>query len=228
MSYKIGYCRTSTNQQDLGIQRDALLAAGCDEIHEEQESGAKRNRPILANVISRLRPGDTFVCWKFDRVARSALHLLEIVEGLQACNINFISLTEQMDLSTPIGKAMLTVAAAFAELERGNIQERREAGLKRAREKGVKFGRKSAADPTARVDKSGRLAKAMLAVARGQSLSSAAKEHNIGKATLSRHLAAQKETISEQEFSLRKSMTVSERKERSNGQDASVLDQRSA
>lgn len=189
-SYTYGYCRTSTKQQDLGIQRDALLKAGCqpDQLFEEQESGAKRDRPVLADVLSRLRKGDTFICWKFDRIARNASHLLEIVEGLKARGVNFISITEGVDLSTPIGKFMLTVLAGFAEMERSTIEERREAGLKRAREKGVKFGRKLLSDPDSSARKAGALAQAIIAVQGGASIRQAAKAHGVDRITLSRHL----------------------------------------
>jgi serine recombinase len=217
-SMQFGYCRTSTRQQDLGLQRDALIKAGveAENLFEEQESGAKKDRPVLKDVLSRLRKGDTFVCWKFDRIARSASHLLAIVEDLKARGVNFISLTEGVDLATPMGKFMLTVLGGFAEMERSMIEERREAGLQRAREAGKRFGRKSAADPTAKTDKSGRLAKAMLAVAGGQSLRSAAKEHRIGAATLSRHLSAQKD-ISERTSGAFKSERISEQKPARNG-----------
>jgi DNA invertase Pin-like site-specific DNA recombinase len=210
-SMRFGYCRTSTKQQDLGIQREALLKAGVEpeNIYEEQESGAKRNRPVLADVLSRLRKGDSFICWRFDRIARNASHLMSIVDDLKARGINFVSITEGFDISTPMGKAMLGIAAVFAEMEREGIEERREAGLTRAREKGVKFGRKLLSDPDSTARKSGDLAKAMLAVQGGMSVRQAAKAHGINRATLGRHLSR----VSEPEvFSL-----VSKPKSKANG-----------
>lgn len=189
MSYKIGYARTSTKQQDLGIQRDAMTKAGCDEIFEEQESGAKRDRPVLANVLSRLRKGDTFICWRFDRIARNASHLMSIVDDLKARGVNFISITEGFDISTPMGKAMLGIAAVFAEMEREGIEERRTAGLKRAKDAGVKFGRKRLDDPKSTAGKSGELAKALVAVQSGQmSQSAAAREYKVSRSTILRHM----------------------------------------
>ena len=203
----------------MGIQRDALLKADvlAENIFEEQESGARRDRPVLKDVMSRLRKGDTLICWRFDRIARNASHLMSVVDDLKARGVNFVSITEGFDISTPMGKAMLGIAAVFAEMEREGIEERREAGLKRAREKGVKFGRKSAADPNAKTDKSGRLAKALLAVANGQSIRSAAKEHKIGEATLHRHLAAQSDEFRSGVSSEQKRSGIAEGKQRKNG-----------
>lgn len=181
---KIGYCRTSTKHQDLGIQRDALSAAGCDDIFEEQESGAKRDRPILAQALARLGRGDTFVCWRFDRVARSALHLLQIVEDLKARGVGFVSLMENFDLSTPMGKAMLTIAGAFAEMEREAIDERRAAGVKRAREAGVKFGRKSAEHP----DHVKKLERARALITGGLSVGEAAGAVGLARSTVYKYL----------------------------------------
>lgn len=185
---RIGYCRTSTKQQDLGIQRDALGAAGCVEIFEEQESGAKRDRPILAQALARLRHGDTFVCWRFDRVARSASHLLAIVDDLKARGINFVSVMENFDLATPMGKAMLTIAGAFAEMEREIIEERRTAGVVRARNAGVRFGRKSAEHP----DHIKKLERARALITGGLSVGEAAGAVGLARSTVYKYLDAPK------------------------------------
>ncbi len=178
-----GYCRTSTRSQDLGIQRDALLKAGCaeSELFLEQESGAKKDRPVLKDVLSRLRKGDTFIVWKIDRLARSLSHLLAVVEDLHARGVHFKSVTESFDTSTPAGEAFFHICGTMAQLERRLIEERREAGLERARQKGVKFGRK-------RLD-SGNLAKALLAVEKGDmSVTRAAKSFGIARSTITRHM----------------------------------------
>jgi DNA invertase Pin-like site-specific DNA recombinase len=187
--YSIGYARTSTRQQDLGIQRDALRGAGCNLIVEEQASGAKRDRPQLEDALSRLRAGDVFVVWKLDRLARSLEHLIAIVKDLEARGVHFKSLTDGFDTTTISGKMIFHVIGAMAEFERSLIEQRRGAGLAKARAAGKQFGRRSAADPTAKTDKSGRLAKAMQAVQRGSSIASAAKTHGIGRATIRRHMA---------------------------------------
>lgn len=199
-----GYCRTSTKAQDLGIQREALQKAECDEIFEEQESGAKRDRPVLADVLSRLRKGDTLTIWRFDRLARSALHLLQIVEDLQSRGVRFVSIMENFDPSTSLGKAMLTMAGAFAEMERNSIEERREAGLKRARAAGKKFGRKPLSDPDSKSRKAGALALAIREVERGSSINAAAKKHGVGRATIRRHMAIDLEQVNSAIVSARK------------------------
>jgi DNA invertase Pin-like site-specific DNA recombinase len=181
-AYRIGYGRTSTRQQDLTIQREALQAAGCDQIFEEQESGAKRDRAILADVLSRLRPGDTLVVWKLDRLARSLEHLIAIVKELEAGGVNFVTLTEGFDTTTIHGKMIFHVIGAIAEFERALIEQRREAGIAKARAQGVKFGRK-------RLD-SGDLAKALRSIERGEmSVSRASKVYRIARTTLMRHLS---------------------------------------
>jgi DNA invertase Pin-like site-specific DNA recombinase len=180
-SYRIGYGRTSTRQQDLTIQREALQAAGCDQTFVEQESGAKRDRAVLADVLSRLRRGDTLVVWKLDRLARSLEHLIAIVKELESQGVHFVSLTEGFDTTTIHGKMIFHVIGAIAEFERALIEQRREAGIAKARAQGVKFGRK-------RLD-SGELAKALRAVERHEmSVTRAAKAYGIARTTLTRHL----------------------------------------
>lgn len=214
MAYRIAYMRTSTDQQETAIQRADIEKHGFDRIFtDEGISGKVRDRPELMKALDALQPGNEFIVWKLDRLGRSAVHLMQIIEGLSEKGINFVSLREGFDLSTPIGRAMFKLAAVFAEMERETIEERRNAGLKLAREKGVKFGRKTAADPSAKTDKSGRLAKAMLAVAGGQSIRSAAKEHRIGEATIHRHIAANSEGRNDR----RKTECVTEGKPRKNG-----------
>jgi len=213
----IGYARVSTKDQDTALQEDALRKAGVERVFIEKASGAKRDRPQLEAALAQLRPGDTFVVWKFDRLARSLSHLLAITEDLKARGVELISITDKIDTTTPMGKAMFAICGTMAELERDLIAERREAGLAKARAKGVKFGRRSVADPKATRkgapnDRSGQLAKALLAVRGGMSLSAAAKEYRIGKATLHRHL---RNGLSEHSNTER----VSEQKPGSNGHD---------
>jgi DNA invertase Pin-like site-specific DNA recombinase len=211
-SVTFSYARTSTRSQDLGIQKDAFIKAGVlpENIFEEQESGAKRDRPVLTDLLSRLRPGDTLMIWKLDRLARSLPHLLEIMEILKTRSVHFKSLTENFDTSTIGGELVFQIFGAVAQYERALTKERRDAGLERARASGKKFGRKSASDPTAKSDKSGKLAKALLAVSNGQSIRSAARENGIGVATLHRHLSANSErtngTIKTERLSERKAL----------------------
>ena len=106
-------------------------------------SGAKEKRPELDRMMAdaHRRRFDAVVVWKFDRFARSVSHLLRALETFKALGIEFVSLSEQMDTSTPTGKMVFTVLGAVAELERSLIAERVRAGLRNARAKGKKLGR---------------------------------------------------------------------------------------
>jgi DNA invertase Pin-like site-specific DNA recombinase len=106
-------------------------------------SGTKESRPQLDKLIAaaHLRRFDAVVCWRFDRFARSVSHLLRALETFKALGIEFVSLSEQVDTSTPTGKMVFTVLGAVAELERNLIAERVKAGLRNARAKGKTLGR---------------------------------------------------------------------------------------
>jgi DNA invertase Pin-like site-specific DNA recombinase len=110
---------------------------------DEGISGAKDSRPELDRLMAdaHRRRFDVVVVWKFDRFARSVSHLLRALETFQALGIEFVSLSEQLDTSTPTGKMVFTVLGAVAELERSLIAERVKAGLRNARAKGKKLGR---------------------------------------------------------------------------------------
>ncbi|MEP1637254.1 recombinase family protein [Ascidiaceihabitans sp.] len=140
---KIGYARISTDTQTHDAQIAALNAAGCEKIYTEIASGAKRDRPVLAEAMEYLRPNadDTLVVYKLDRVARSLPHLIEIMEQLKASGIEFQSVTEAIDTNTPGGRLLFHVVAAIAEFERDLIRERTQAGLKAAKAKGRVGGR---------------------------------------------------------------------------------------
>jgi DNA invertase Pin-like site-specific DNA recombinase len=132
----IGYARVSTGDQTVAPQAEALRAAGCAEIHEEQASGGDRARPVLARVLDRMRKGDTLVVVRIDRLARSLSHLLEVIERLDARGAHFRSLTDPIDTASPQGKFTLQVLGAAAEFERALIRERTRAGLVSARAQG--------------------------------------------------------------------------------------------
>ena len=106
-------------------------------------SGTKEKRPELDRLLSdaHTRRFDAVVVWKFDRFARSVSHLLRALENFQALGIEFVSLSEQLDTSTPTGKMVFTVLGAVAELERSLIVERVRAGMRNARAKGKRIGR---------------------------------------------------------------------------------------
>ena len=146
----IGYARVSTVEQNLQMQVDALTRAGVhkDNLHVEKVSGAKAKRPVLEWAIQTLRPGDTFVVWKFDRIARSMQDMLAKLEAVKAEGAGFKSLTEQVDTTTPGGVFLMHILAAAAQFERDLIVQRTKEGVASAKARGVKFGQPRKIDPT--------------------------------------------------------------------------------
>jgi DNA invertase Pin-like site-specific DNA recombinase len=133
MAHLLGYARVSTTDQQPHLQVDALTVAGCYLVFTETASGARADRPILEQVLDQLRPGDTLVVWKLDRLGRSLRHLVDTVTGLADRGIGFRSLQEAIDTTTPGGKLAFHVVAALAEFERDLVRERTSAGLAAAR-----------------------------------------------------------------------------------------------
>lgn len=141
---KFGYARVSKNEQNLDIQIQKLTAAGCDEIFKEKVSGAKDDRLELNRLISKLRKGDTVCVVRLDRLGRRTTKLMELINDFKVKGIEFISLENNIDTTTPMGMALFIICAAFAEMERALITERVKAGLEAAYLKGRKGGRPKA------------------------------------------------------------------------------------
>ncbi|MFN3634359.1 MAG: recombinase family protein [Rhizobium rhizophilum] len=178
----IGYARVSTQDQNPGLQIDALKAAGCDRVFEEKASGALRDRPQLLAALEYARAGDTIVVWKLDRLARSIRQLIETIEDLDRREIGFRSLTEAIDTQTAGGKLVFHIFAGLAEFERSIIRERTVAGLASARARGRLGGR-----PPAVSAEDVAMARAMLADP-SITVNQVAKTLGISPATLYRHL----------------------------------------
>lgn len=138
----IGYVRVSTNDQNTALQRNALEGAGCEQIFEDKISGTKAERPGLKRLLRTLSKGDTLVVWKLDRLGRSMRHLVIMIEELRNRGVNFRSLTDSIDTSTPMGRFFFHVMGALAEMERELIVERTRAGLVAARAEGRIGGRR--------------------------------------------------------------------------------------
>ena len=141
---KIGYIRVSKHEQNEALQRDALEKAQCDKIFMDKITGSKFERKDLDKALAFIRPGDTFVVWKLDRAGRSLQHLIELLNKLQEQGIDFISLTEKIDTTTPGGKLIFHIMGALAEFERDLIRERTNGGLEAARARGRQGGRPKA------------------------------------------------------------------------------------
>lgn len=140
---KYGYARVSTDDQNPDLQLAALKEAGCEKTFvDDGKSGATLNRPALQRCLKQLEHGDTLIVWKLDRLGRSVRDLVNILHEFTSRGVQFQSLTEKIDTTNPLGRAMLHMVALLAELERGLIVERTKAGQEAARRRGVKFGPK--------------------------------------------------------------------------------------
>lgn len=137
----VGYARVSTTDQDMQMQIDALTAAGCFEIFEEKVSGKKKDRPKLQEMLKMLRSGDRVVVYKLDRISRSTKHLIELAEFFEETGVEFVSIKENIDTSTPMGRFFFRLMASIAELERDIASERTIDGLSAARARGRRGGR---------------------------------------------------------------------------------------
>lgn len=147
VGYRLGYARVSTDAQDAALQQDALVDAGCDRIFVDKLSGALERRPELDHAMDQLRPGDTLVVWRLDRLSRSLKHLIALITALDARGVGFLSLKENIDTTTPTGRLVFHVFGALAEFERDLARERTKAGLDAARARGRVGGRPRALSP---------------------------------------------------------------------------------
>ena len=146
---RIGYARVSTADQTLSMQLDALRAAGCERVYQETASGKQADRHELAQALKALRPGDTLMVWRLDRLGRSLPHLIQTVASIEAQGASFESITEKIDTHSATGRLVFHVFSALAEFERNLISERTREGLQAARRRGTKGGRKPALDAIA-------------------------------------------------------------------------------
>jgi len=177
----IGYARVSTIDQDLALQADALTRAGCEKMFTDKASGAKTDRPGLAEALQFLRTGDTLVIWKLDRLGRSIRGLIELAAGLSDRKIDFRSLTDGFDTATPLGRLLFHILASVAEMERELIRERTIAGLAAARAKGGTGGGRK---PTMTADK---IDSARKLLAAGDKPAKITKLLQVGLSTFYRH-----------------------------------------
>jgi len=179
-----GYARVSTNGQDLSAQDAELMAAGCAKVFKEKASGAKTDRPELAKLIRRLEEGDVLVVVRLDRLARSTKDLLNVLDEIGKRGAGFRSLKDTWaDTTTPHGRLMLTVLGGLAEFERSLIVARTGEGRKRAKERGVKFGRPKKLTPHQRQE-------ALQRLAAGETQSDVARTFNLSASTISRLAAS--------------------------------------
>src|SRR4029079_18468124 len=156
------------------------MAAGCAKVYREKASGAKTDRAELAKVISKMEPADVLVVCRLDRLARSTRDLLNIIEALTQRGAGFKSLKDTWaDTTSPHGRLMLTVLGGLAEFERELIRARTGDGRKRAKERGVRFGRPAALTPHQRHE-------ALQRLANGEVQADIARSYDVSQATISR------------------------------------------
>lgn len=182
-----GYVRVSTDEQTGAMQRDALKAAGCDRLFEDLGiSGDVRpeKRPALRKLLAIMKPGDVVTVWNFDRLGRYALFTLQLAETFKQGGVQLRSLSQHIDTTTTGGEMVFQVFAAMAQMERSNIIERTKAGLKAARARGTKFGRKRKLTPQ-------QVAHALQLMAANASPREVAKTYGVDKSTLYREIKRQ-------------------------------------
>ena len=139
----IGYMRVSTDEQDVQLQRDALLEYGVSEelMITDKMTGATMDRPGLNTAIKMCRENSVLVVWKFDRLGRTVRGVLETLEALDKAGVAIKSITEDVDTSKPMGKLIMTILLSLAEMERNLISERTKAGIKAKMARGERMGR---------------------------------------------------------------------------------------
>jgi len=182
---RIGYARVSTDDQNLDLQRDALANARAEKTYEDKASGKSLDRPHLAECLRSLRKGDTLIVWRLDRLGRSVKDLVALINELRERGVEFVSLTEAIDTTTPMGSFIFHITAALAELERSIIRERTRAGLAAARARGRKGGR-----PKKLTDREWRAIRTLVD-ARELTIAEIAAQYGVGESTVYRRLSTE-------------------------------------
>lgn len=175
-----GYARVSTDGQSLEVQIDQLQRAGCEKVFQEKVTGACRDRRELSRLLSKLEFGDVVVVHRLDRLARSTRDLLNILEEIASRGALFRSVGDTWaDTTTPHGKLMVTILGGLAEFERSLIEARTSEGRRRAKEAGVRFGRKPKLTSHQRLE-------ALSRRAAGEPLKAIARSYAVSHSTISR------------------------------------------
>ena len=176
----IGYARVSTDGQTLDAQQSGLLAAGAERVFAEKVSGAVTDRKALARAIAALGPGDVLLVTRLDRLARSTRDLLNVLDAVGKAGAGFRSLADTWaDTTTPHGRLMLTVLGGLAEFERELIKARTAEGRQRAKDRGVRFGRKLKLTRH-------QIAEALARREAGEALAEIGRSYNVSHSTISR------------------------------------------
>jgi len=180
---RIGYARVSAVDQDFNGQIDNLKAAGCDKIFSEKVSARSTNgRHALQKALDALKPGDTLIVVRLDRLARSIRDLLGLLDEIKAAGAHIKALEDPwLDTTTPHGELILTIMGGMAEFERKLIRARCDEGIKRAKARGTVFGRRAALGH-------GEKRKIAERYAAGETIRQLADEYEVGVGTIHRAL----------------------------------------
>jgi DNA invertase Pin-like site-specific DNA recombinase len=178
-----GYARVSSLEQDYDAQVERLKAADCDRVFSEKVSGKSTNgRHALQKALGTLKPGDVLVVVRLDRLARSIRDLLSLLDTIKAAGAHIKALEDPwLDTTTPHGELILTIMGGIAEFERKLIRSRCDEGIKRAKARGVLFGRKPVLD-------AGERRKIAERHAAGETMAELAKDYQVGVGTIHRAL----------------------------------------
>lgn len=181
----IAYLRVSTGEQDVDMQRRAIQRGGyviAREFSDTGVSGTKMTRPGLDACLWYVREGDVLVIYSLSRLGRSTRATLELLEGMRKRGVRVVSITDNLDLDSVMGRFVTTLLAALAEMEAALTRERVLSGLAAARERGVELGRRRALTPEM-------LSEARARVEAGKSVTVVAAGLGVGRSTLYRSLA---------------------------------------
>ena len=177
-------CARLDQRPGHGAAEGCAEEGGCDKIFEDQASGAKADRPGLAEALRYVRKGDVLMVWKLDRLGRSMRHLIETVTELEAKGVGFRSLTENIDTTTPGGRLVFHLFGALAQFERDLIRERVTAGMQAARDRGRVGGRRPVMTPE-------KFDRAVKLLAQGLNVREAAARIKVGHSSLYQALKGQ-------------------------------------
>lgn len=155
------YLRVSTEDQKTDLQKNAIIhycnmkGIPSDSLQwfiDQGESGSKISRPSFNKMMEAARSGtlSAVLTWKFDRIGRSTVHLIQVLEELKTLEVDFISLTENVDTSSPMGKMIFGIFAVLAQFEREQLIMRTKAGMEAARSRGSRIGRPEKTGPISR------------------------------------------------------------------------------
>ncbi len=176
----VGYARVSSVGQTLAVQLDKLMH--CDKIFQEKKSGASGKRPQLDACLEYVREGDTLVVARLDRLARSTLHLCQIAADLESKRVNLQVLDQNINTSDATGRLLFNMLGAIAQFETELRAERQMDGIQKAKERGVKFGRRKKLDRQQIIELKRRRSS-------GVFIKTLMKEYDISKASVYRYLA---------------------------------------